>query len=310
MVGKVTCLICRSADVRVMARLQPEHGTETYEAVACRSCGVVFSSPMPALSFEALQSFYGSEYVEDQSAMGGTKSSLTTLRQATGRQMDLVERHVARGVALNVGATSEAVKVIAERGWELRFVEASAYSAEKARRNWGFDVTTSRIEDFECPPGSLDFIKLGHVIEHLPDPGSVLRRLATMLRSGGVILVDTDNAHGLRTRIETGVRRLLGEDLSAGLVRRLTGKNLRKRYGTLGPPLHLYAFTGASLTKMMKDSGFEILEVMEPALGDPTWFPLTEGMRVSMAERALMQLCRIGAWFSAGDVVVALARKP
>jgi SAM-dependent methyltransferase len=310
MAGSLTCLICRSTDVRVVARLQPEHGTETYEAAVCRSCGVVFSSPMPDLTFEVLQGFYGSEYIDDQSAMGGTTSSLATLRQATGRQMELVERHVARGVALNVGATSEAIKVIAERGWMLRLVEASAYSAEKARRNWGFDVTTARIEDFECPPGSLDFIKLGHVIEHLPDPGSVLRRLATMLRPGGVILVDTDNAQGLRTRIETGVRQVLGEDLSAALVRRLTGKNLRKRYGTLGPPVHLYAFTRASLTTLMKDSGFEILQVMEPALGDPTWFPLTEGMRLSTAERAVMQLSRIGAWFGMGDVVVALARKP
>jgi hypothetical protein len=60
----------------------------------------------------------------------------------------------------------------------------------------------------------------------------------------------------------------------------------------------------------MKDSGFEILQVMEPALGDPTWFPLTEGMRVSAAERTVMQLCRIGAGFGAGDIVVALARKP
>ncbi len=304
-----TCPICRSADVRARATLHPDHGDATYEAMSCRACGVVFCSPMPVFSLETIQDVYGSEYIDDQSAMGGTDSSLAALRRGTARQMELVERHVAPGVALNVGATSAAVKVIAERGWTLQLVEASAYSAEKARREWGFDVTTARIEDFECPPGSLDFVKLGHVIEHLPDPGAALRRLATMLRPGGVILVDTDNARGLRSRIEIGVRSALGEDLAAGLVRRLTGKNLRKRYGTLGPPLHLFAFTATSLARVLTDSGFEVLESWVPAIGDPTWFPLTEGLRVSAPERAMLELSRLGGWLGAGDVVAALARR-
>ena len=291
------------------ATLRPEGGTSTYDAVECRACGLIYASPMPNLTFDTLQDVYGSEYIEDQSAMGGTDSSLEALRRGTSRQMELVERQVPPGRALNVGATSEAVKVLEERGWKLHLVEASAYSAEKARRNWGFDVTTSKLEEFECAPGFFDFVKLGHVIEHLPDPALALRRIATMLRTGGVLLVDTDNAGGLRSRIEIGVRGVLGEDMAAALVRRLTGKNLRKRFGTLGPPLHLYAFTRASLARVLTDNGFEVLEVWQPPIGDPTWFPITEGMRVSAAERAMMHLCRIGGWLGAGDVVAVLARK-
>lgn len=303
------CPVCRSSNVVVKAALIPDKGAETYRAVACRSCGLVFSDPMPRLSFTAIQEVYGAEYIDDQSVIGGTHASLAALRRATDRQMALVERHIEPGVALNVGATSEAVRVLLERGWKLRLVEVSAYSAEKARRNWGFDVTTSRIEDFECAPASIDLIKLGHVIEHLADPGFVLRRLAAMLRPGGVILVDTDNARGFRSRAETSVRSLLGEDLSAALVRKLTGKNLRKRYGTLSPPLHLYAFSKASLTRLLQENGFELIEAWEPAIGDPTWFPITEGMHISAAERVLLNLSRIGGWLGAGDIVAALARK-
>lgn len=307
--GNLACPVCRSSNVVIRATLKPDHGTETYRAVSCRRCGLVFSDPMPGLSFQAIQDVYGSEYIDGQSAMSGKGSSLEAVCRATHRQMEIVERHVKPGIALNVGATSEAVKVLADRGWNLRLVEASAYSAEKARTNWGFDVTTSRIEDFECAPATLDFVKLGHVIEHLADPGGVLRRLAGMLRPGGVILVDTDNARGLSSRIETSARAILGEDLSADLVRRFTGKNFRKRYGTLCPPLHLYAFTRNSLARVLEASGFDILQMWEPAHGDPTWFPLTEGARLSAAERAMMNLSRVGAWLGAGDVVVALARK-
>lgn len=307
--ARLECPICHGSDVVVKATLIPDQGAETYRAASCRSCGLVFSDPMPRLSFQAIQEVYGAEYIDDQSVMGGTQPSLEALRRATDRQMALVERHIKPGVALNVGATSEAVRVLVERGWDLRLVEASAYSAEKARRDWGFDVTTSRIEDFECAPASIDFIKLGHVIEHLADPGAVLRRLAAMLRHGGIILVDTDNSRGFRSWIETSVRGVLGEDLAAMLVRKLTGKNLRKRYGTLSPPLHLYAFSRASLTRVLEEGGFQLIEAWEPAIGDPTWFPITEGMRISAPERAMLNLSRIGGWLGAGDIVAALARK-
>src|SRR5262249_24323555 len=143
---RLVCPVCHDSKVVVKATLRPDHGTDTYRAVSCRNCGLVFSDPMPRPSFEALQDVYGSHYVDDHRAMGGTRSSLEVLCKATHLQMEIVERHARPGLALNVGATSEAVKVLSERGWDLRLVEASEYSAEKARRDWGFQVTTSRIE--------------------------------------------------------------------------------------------------------------------------------------------------------------------
>lgn len=301
------CAACGGSRLVVKAQLTPDRGSDHFLAVACRDCGLVFADPMPILTFDEIQRVYGAEYIDDQSAMSEAGASLEIVRRATQRQMAIVEKYVRPGVALNVGATNEAIRVLAERGWELRLVEASAYSADKARRNWGLDVTTARIEDFECSPASLDFIKLGHVIEHLADPVGVLSKLARFLRPGGAMLVDTDNAHGMRSRIETTVRAVLGEKLAADMVRRLTGKNLHKRYGTLAPPVHLYAFTNRSLRCVLRTSGLDVVETWKPAIGDATWFPITPATRLSSSERAMMNLCRVGGWFGAGDVVAALA---
>jgi 2-polyprenyl-3-methyl-5-hydroxy-6-metoxy-1,4-benzoquinol methylase len=264
---------------------------------------------MPELSFGGLQDVYGADYTEDMREMSASEEALEVHRAATNRQMDIVERYVQKGEALNVGAMSGATKVLEERGWKLRLVEVSKYAAETARQRWGFDVTVSRIEDFDCPAQSFDFVRLGHVIEHLTDPKLTLRRIAAMLRPKGVLQVETDNAHGFRTQVEILVRRLLGERLSERLVRMLTRKNLRKRYGRLIPPVHLYSFSQQNLTQLLEDTGFEVIKVFKPAWGDPTWFPLPDESAFSPVERAFIRLDQLGARLGYGDVIAILARR-
>jgi len=280
-----------------------------YKAVRCKSCALVFADPIPKLSFEGLQDIYGPDYTEDMREPSEDSRTLRALRTATSRQMDIVEKHVKKGLALNVGAMSGAIQILEERGWKLRLVEPSQYAAQTARERWGFDVTVCKIEDFQCPPGTFDFIKLGHVIEHLADPRSVLGGLFTILRPDGVILIDTDNAGGLRTRIEISARAVLGERLSVGLVKMLTKKDLRKRYGRLIPPVHLYSFSEPSLVRLLHETGFEVVSVWKPAWGDPTWFPLTDKVDFSAIERAFIKLDQFGAAFGCGDLISVLARK-
>src|SRR5262249_39727272 len=159
----------------------------------CGQCGLLSASPLPELSFDALQGLYGAAYTKDQREPDESRRELEILREATVRQMEIVERHVRPGVALNVGAMGGAVQVLEERGWKLHLVEVSSYAAETARARWGFDVTLSRIEDYDAPRESFDFVKLGHVIEHLSDPRAALVKLQSILRPGGILLVDTDN---------------------------------------------------------------------------------------------------------------------
>lgn len=103
-------------------------------------------------------------------------------------------------------------------------------------------MTASKIEDYDAPAGAFDFIKLGHVIEHLADPRLVIERLAEMMRMGGIILIDTDNARGLSSRLEIFIRRSLGEKVTTGLLRLLRrdgpaggSQKKRHRYGRLIP---------------------------------------------------------------------------
>jgi SAM-dependent methyltransferase len=292
-----------------MATLRSERDEREYDAVRCRRCDLLFAHPIPELGFETLQEVYNGWYADVQREGSGTDAGLQVLRDATARQMELVERHVRPGLALNVGATNRAMDILLSRGWKLRFVEVSEYAAGAARAQWGFEVTVSRFEDYSAEPGSFDFVKFGHVIEHFVDPAGATRHAARLLRPGGVLLVDTDNADGLKTRVELGIRGLLGEELAASVVKRLTHKNLHKRYGRLTPPEHLYTFSERNMSRLLESAGLEVLEVFKPAWGDPTWFPMPDLRRYSAAEKLFFNVDRIGARLGMGDVIAVLARK-
>ena len=304
--GRSPCAVCGEARVRVLARLVSELDGESYDAVRCPSCGLLFADPLPTLTQDSLQKIYGDAYTREQREP--TLQAEEMLRRATDRQMQIVERHVEPGRALNVGAMSGASRVFVDRGWKLRVLDVSEHAAATARTAWGVDVSVARIEDFDPSPEKFDFVKLGHVIEHLAEPRRALENVARMVRPGGIVLIDTDNAGGLRSQVEFLIRSVVGERLAARLVRLATGKNLGNRYGRLIPPIHLNIFTERSLVELLRSTGFDVLEVQKPAWGDPTWFPMTR-TPVRLAERVAMSLDRFGAAVGRGEVLAVLARR-
>ena len=307
--SSVRCRVCRGSRIRVLTTLTSERDGRDYRALTCRDCGLLFADPLPDLSFDALQRVYGTEYTADQRVLEADQASLDMARSAVHRQMNIVERYVAPGLALNVGAMGQAIHVIQDRGWRLKVVDASSHAAETARTLWGIDVAVSRIEDYAGEREAYDFVRMGHVIEHLADPGSAMRNVARIMRPGGVALIDTDNSEGFRGQIEGWIRRLVGEGSAARLVKRFTGKELKKKYGRLIPPVHLNIFSERALRRVLEDSGFEVVEVRKPAWGDKTWFPMETMDSLSLAERMFIRADQVGAMFGRGEVLSILARR-
>jgi 2-polyprenyl-3-methyl-5-hydroxy-6-metoxy-1,4-benzoquinol methylase len=71
-----------------------------------------------------------------------------------------------------------------------------------ALRDQGYTVFEGRVEDCEeIAPGSLDLITIFHVIEHVADPVTVLRKLADWLAPGGVLAIETPNLNSWDARL-------------------------------------------------------------------------------------------------------------
>ena len=93
------------------------------------------------------------------------------------------------------------------------------------------------------------------------------------------------------------------------MVKMATGKELKKKYGRLIPPVHLNIFSERALRRVLEEAGFEVLEVRKPAWGDRTWFPMETLSHLSLAERSFIRIDQMGALFGRGEVLSILARK-
>jgi 2-polyprenyl-3-methyl-5-hydroxy-6-metoxy-1,4-benzoquinol methylase len=66
----------------------------------------------------------------------------------------------------------------------------------------GYQVFCKRIEDLtEIPTGSIDLVTLFHVLEHVEDPTSVIRKVGCWLSPGGMVAVETPNIDSWDARL-------------------------------------------------------------------------------------------------------------
>jgi 2-polyprenyl-3-methyl-5-hydroxy-6-metoxy-1,4-benzoquinol methylase len=216
-----------------------------FRFVECAACGTLFVNPRPdaaelerfystAKSFALYNSkiFPASEGVRRRSIFAPRAERVKKLFEAHSRGRP--------GILIDVGAgfgtfCEEAAKLGFFR--KVVAIEPSAGLAETCRRK-RLEVIESPVESARFEPASV--VTCFELIEHLFDPSAFVRACARVLSEDGVLIVTTPNVHGF--------------DLE-----------------TLGPlsenvdaPEHLNYFHPASLTALLKRSGFTVCETLTP----------------------------------------------
>jgi len=102
----------------------------------------------------------------------------------------------AGGSILDIGCAQATVALLlAERGLKVTAIDANPDCLQYARLRW----EAGNI-DFICMDGMRVYLKrefdgiiLGEVIEHVPQPGKLIKTCRDMLRPGGIIVITTPN---------------------------------------------------------------------------------------------------------------------
>ncbi len=199
------------------------------QIVECNHCHLVYANPRwPSdVVLDAYTAVEDETYVEERIGRE------LTFRHHL-RDMERIIGPAGGRALLDVGAyIGVFVEVANASGWCAQGIEPSQWAAAEAQRR-GLDVRVGTLASPHLAEESFDVITLWDVIEHMADPAAELERARRLLRPGGWLVVHTMD-------IDAPIARLMG-----------------RRWPWL-MDMHLYFFSGRTLSRMLADHGFEVV---------------------------------------------------
>ncbi|MCA8973492.1 MAG: class I SAM-dependent methyltransferase [Planctomycetes bacterium] len=234
------CQLCGS-DRRSLKFAEPP-----FEVVTCSDCGLVYVTPR--LTGQALLDIYDEGYWKSQNpkvrGYADYASESALYLKTFHKRMALVRRWVAPGSrVLDVGcAAGYFLRVMRDCGHDVHGVELSEAIAKEAVTALGAErIHIGTLDDavtaMNYEPASFDLVSLWDVIEHVPDPQSVLRRIRELLKPGARLLLETQNVTSRWARV------------------------LGRRWHHYKHHEHLFHFTPDTIRRLLHDCGFRTLEI-------------------------------------------------
>ena len=229
------------------------------QGTRCRSCGLAFLDPQPTPA--QLEKLYGKEYFTERPNYDRTQQDVKFIEEGAALDLsqprpdkfvDYMRAHYAgrRFRYLEVGCgPGYTLKSLQSLGWTTHGLEISAHAADYARRVLGLPVVTGNIETTEdFTENQFDLAYLGDVLEHLLSPAAAVRKFGRILSPGGLLVLALPSVTNLPSmRLGFGAYRLLGRQRRMDL-----------------PPYHLYEFTPRTITKLLEQNGFRVVDLRNP----------------------------------------------
>jgi SAM-dependent methyltransferase len=225
--GHPPCIVCAGGSTEPFWR---------DDLVRCTACGLVRAADrffqVDAASLYGANYYTGAEYVDYRgdrtAARVNARRRIRALRKLAPEARRLFEIGCGYGYFLE----------LATEHWAASGIEVSAHAAREAQRSQllcacGDYLTVSNAD-------RADIVCLWDTIEHLAAPRAVLHKAASELPPGGLLAISTGDIDALLPRVQ------------------------RHRWRLIHPPTHLWYFSVATLTALLRETGFELIRVVRP----------------------------------------------
>ena len=192
------CCLCEVDDaepVGVGADFEYRTSTDTFLAVRCGRCGLVYLNPRPA--DEEMGRIYPDNYhafAFDASDFGfiyHVRRRLEARRLMTWCQ-GIPDNAKILDVGCGDGFHLRLLRDFGKKGWTLQGLDSDARAVAAGQRD-GLYIQQGRVEDLDLPANSFHLILLIMTVEHLTDPVKVLKAVHRLLAPGGRVGIITDN---------------------------------------------------------------------------------------------------------------------
>lgn len=148
--------------------------------------------------------------------------------------LSFIAKKKPTGKLLDVGcAFGFVVELAVKRGYDAYGFDPSTFAAKKAGELVGNDrIQEGTIQQVRYPKSSFDIITMFDVFEHLQDPLSDMRKLHSLLKPDGIIIIATGDTRSLAARI------------------------MKRRWTFFIPPQHIFFFHRKNIAVLLNKAGF------------------------------------------------------
>ena len=187
--SQLQCNLCRSSNARLLFRSDKYPDGRSGDIYKCKECGLVFRFPVylkergdPCEGRSGWRPDAPANFSERRARLFEELSEEIVTYRKYNRILDVGSGH---GFFL---------KLCKNKGWEVWGVEPDPDLVKFSRDKLGIDVSNARFEEVHYSEDFFDVVTLINVLEHMPDPHFVLKKVWEILRPGGLILMRFPNA--------------------------------------------------------------------------------------------------------------------
>ena len=241
----VPCPLCGATENRPMAEgIDTEYGTSSlrFTMVVCSSCGHCYLNPRPRMRVAPLM------YPDNYYTLAGRHERNGSLLIAYMKGRTIRRRlsffnelfTQSRAAILEVGCGDCALLIAIKKAYpQLECTGMDlVFGGEKRKecRRLGINLIEQPIENAQLTDAAFDLVIMNQLIEHLWSPVNVLQKVASALRQGGMISIETVNLDGYDRPFFAG------------------GK-----WGGYYFPRHLNLFSSRSLAGLLQQTGYRVV---------------------------------------------------
>lgn len=267
------CPVCEATSKRTLFPVRGADVAEqenTYAIVQCVQCSLISLQPQP--SDTTLARVYDARYYTPHAALpfGRLFDRLFTLWRR--RRMRLLTRIKPQGTVLDIGCGAGGlVRELLTAGYDARGMDTARALANILPADLRPRITLAELDACHYPAGNFDIIMLSDVLEHVRNPRELLREVRRILKDDGQVIISVPNWSCAEARV-------FGH----------------KHWRNLDVPRHLWHFTHASLSALLRRTGFTHIAPFEMGIVKLLEAPLilVHGWRSFLDERVNIPMLR------------------
>ena len=192
-----SCPICKSQDSKEYFKVRSEG--QDYFVQTCSKCQHRYTW----FDFDlGKDSLYTDEVYQIVDNRNSVYSKIMDYEY--GKVLDQLNKHFVKGsTLLDFGAGKGVFLNLAQNSdFNVTGVETAEERADFAEKKYGLNIIRTMYQGGKIGSGNYDVITLFHVLEHLPQPQTVLKNMITAnLKTDGILIIEVPNLSSLQSRI-------------------------------------------------------------------------------------------------------------